>query len=65
MARNRAVHVASRAILLARTRASFRLPDLKDEVELGVMPADSTFHLVPGQLEEGDWLSREHPEGRT
>lgn len=65
MARHRATHVASQAILLAHDETPFQLPELKNQVELEDMPANSTIRLVLGQLEEDGWLSREHPEGRT
>lgn len=65
MARHRAVHIASQALLLAQTEQSFQLAELKERVELEDVPANSTFRLVLGQLEEDGWLAREHPEGRT
>ena len=65
MVEHRAVHIACTAIQLVDLETSFQLPDLKDQVELEDMPANSTFRRILRQLEEEGWLSRDHPEGRT
>ena len=66
MSTHRTVHAATVAIQLAEVRGSFRLPDLRSKLEEDGddVPANSTLRLVLRQLEESNWLRREHPEGR-
>ncbi|WP_129115952.1 hypothetical protein [Halegenticoccus tardaugens] len=65
MSEHRATEVATTAILLANDTGEFRLPELKERLEISdEIPSDSTLRLVLRQLEESGWLERTHPEGR-
>ncbi|WP_227353603.1 hypothetical protein [Haladaptatus salinisoli] len=65
MTEHRATKVVLTAILLARDKGKFRLPDLKKRLHVPENPpSDSTIRQVLRQLEESKWLERDHPEGR-
>ncbi|WP_227380712.1 hypothetical protein [Haladaptatus halobius] len=64
MTEHRATEIASEAILLVNKEDAFRLPELKENLEFDEEPSNSMIRAVLRQLEEGDWLERDHPEGR-